>query len=206
MTAGVPDWFDQDRFDFIAKMPSSMIAAGPGRAPVDVTALRLMWQTLLHDRFGMVWHYEDRPANVFAMVAHKPKLQKSEPRTRSDCRQKTVSTGGTAAYAWTCRNITMDEFARKIQQQMVGFDLSHPVVNATGINGNWDFTVTWTPPRLMASAAAANNGGPGMAPDPTGTMTFEEALDKELGLKLEVQKRVIPVLVIDHVNRTPTDN
>jgi uncharacterized protein (TIGR03435 family) len=45
-----------------------------------------------------------------------------------------------------------------------------------------------------------------MAPDPTGTMTFEEALDKELGLKLEVQKRVIPVLVIDHVNRTPTDN
>jgi uncharacterized protein (TIGR03435 family) len=37
-------------------------------------------------------------------------------------------------------------------------------------------------------------------------MTFEEALDKELGLKLEVQKRVIPVLVIDHVNRKPTDN
>jgi uncharacterized protein (TIGR03435 family) len=206
MVAGVPDWFDQDRFDFIAKMPPSMIAAGPGRAPVDVTALRLMWQTLLHDRFGMVWHYEDRPADVFAIVAHKPKLQKADSRARSDCRQKTVSTGGTPAYAWTCRNITMDEFAGKIQQQMVGFDLSHPVVNATGMEGGWDFTVIWTPPRLVASAATANNGGQAMAPDPTGTMTFSEALDKELGLRLEVQKRVTPVLVIDHVNRKPTDN
>jgi len=58
----------------------------------------------------------------------------------------------------------------------------------------------------MASPAPANNGGQAMAPDPAGTMAFGEALDKELGLKLEVQKRVIPVLVIDHVNRTPTDN
>jgi uncharacterized protein (TIGR03435 family) len=88
---------------------------------------------------------------------------------------------------------------------MVGFDLSHPVVNATGMEGGWNFTVTWTPPRLAASAAA-NSGGQAMAPDPAGTMTFEEALDKELGLKLEVRKRVIPVLVIDHVNRKPTDN
>lgn len=206
MVAGVPDWFDQDRFDFIAKMPSAMVAAGPGRAPVDVTALRLMWQALLHDRFGMVWHYEDRPADVLAIVAHKPKLEKADPQARSACRRKTVNTGGAPAYAWTCRNITMDEFARKIDQQMVGFDLSHPVVDATGIEGSWDFTVTWTPPRLMASAAPANNGGQAMAPDPTGTMTFEEALDKELGLKMEVQKRVIPVLVIDHVNRKPTDN
>jgi len=206
MVAGVPDWFDQDRFDIIAKMPSSMVAAGPGRAPVDVTALRQMWQALLHDRFGMVWHYEDRPASVFALVAHKPKLREADSRARSDCKQQTVSTGGAAAYAWTCRNLTMDQFATKIEARMVGFDLSHPVVNATGIKGGWDFTVTWAPPRLVASAAPVNHDGQAMAPDPTGTMTFEEALDKELGLKHEVRKRLIPVLVIDHVNRTPTDN
>ena len=64
---GRPDWFDQDGFEFVAKMPPSMQVVGPGSAPVDIAALRKMWQTLLHDRFGMTWHYEDRPANVFAM-------------------------------------------------------------------------------------------------------------------------------------------
>ncbi len=206
LVTGVPDWFDRDRFEFVAKMPPSMQVVGPGPAPVDIAALRKMWQTLLHDRFGMVWHYEDRPADVFAMVAHKPRLRKADPGARSECKMQTVSRAGTAADAWTCRNMTMDELAQKLQQQMVNFDLIHPVVNATGMEGGWDFTVTWTPPRLVASAAPANNGGQAMAPDPAGTMTFEEALDKELGLKLEVQKRVIPVLVIDHVNRKPTDN
>jgi uncharacterized protein (TIGR03435 family) len=81
------------------------------------------------------------------------------------------------------------------------------VIDSTGIEGVWDFTVTWAPPRLTASAATADEGqGVGSAPDPTGTMTFAEALDKELGIRLEVQKHVIPVLVIDHINRTPTDN
>jgi len=141
---GRPDWFDQDGFEFVAKMPPSMQVVGPGSAPVDIAALRKMWQTLLHDRFGMTWHYEDRPANVFAMVAHKPKLKKSDPRVRSECKMQTVSRGSLPADAWTCRNLTMDQFARKLQQQMVNFDLSHPVVNATNLEGNWDFTVTWT--------------------------------------------------------------
>jgi uncharacterized protein (TIGR03435 family) len=153
MVTGVPDWFDQNRFEFIAKMPPAMQVVGAGPAPVDIAALRKMWQTLLHDRFGMVWHYEDRPADVFAMTAHKPKLRKADPRARSDCKIRTVSRGGTAAEEWTCRNLTMDQLAKKLQVQMVSFDLSHPVVNATGIEGSWDFTVTWTPPRLVASAA-----------------------------------------------------
>jgi uncharacterized protein (TIGR03435 family) len=101
----------------------------------------------------------------------------------------------------------MDQLAAKMRQTMATFDLSHPVINSTGIEGGWDFTVSWTPPPMTASAAPADNGqGAGSAPDPTGTMTFAEALDKEIGLKLEVQKHVIPVLVIDRINRTPTDN
>jgi uncharacterized protein (TIGR03435 family) len=44
------------------------------------------------------------------------------------------------------------------------------------------------------------------ASDPTGALTLPEALSSQLGLKLEMQKRPLPVLVIDHVERKPTEN
>jgi uncharacterized protein (TIGR03435 family) len=207
MVAGVPAWLDQDKFDIVAKMPASLQAVGTDYALVDLPAARQMWQSLLRDRFGMVWHYEDRPANVFAMVSDKPKLKKADPQARSDCKLRTMSQDGRPQFAFECRNMTMDQLAAKMRQMMATFDLNHPAINSTGIEGGWDFTVTWTPPPPTASAATADGGqGAGSAPDPTGTVTFAEALDKELGLKLEVQKHVITVLVIDRINRTPTDN
>jgi uncharacterized protein (TIGR03435 family) len=37
-------------------------------------------------------------------------------------------------------------------------------------------------------------------------MSLPEAIEKQLGLKLEQQKRPVSVFVIDHVERTPTAN
>jgi len=37
-------------------------------------------------------------------------------------------------------------------------------------------------------------------------LTIFEAIDKQLGLKLSVEKHSMPIVVIDHVDRTPTDN
>jgi hypothetical protein len=44
------------------------------------------------------------------------------------------------------------------------------------------------------------------ASDPGGGLTLLEAAEKQLGLKLELQKRPVSVLVIDHVEQKPTDN
>jgi uncharacterized protein (TIGR03435 family) len=44
------------------------------------------------------------------------------------------------------------------------------------------------------------------AADPAGRYTFVEAVEKQLGLKLEKQKRQMPVIVIDHIEQKPTDN
>ena len=44
------------------------------------------------------------------------------------------------------------------------------------------------------------------AADPNGGLTLEEAIDKQLGLKLEVHKRPEKVLVIDHMEEQPTEN
>jgi uncharacterized protein (TIGR03435 family) len=44
------------------------------------------------------------------------------------------------------------------------------------------------------------------ASDPSGVITLPEAIERQLGLKLELEKRPISVLVIDHIERTPTEN
>jgi uncharacterized protein (TIGR03435 family) len=41
---------------------------------------------------------------------------------------------------------------------------------------------------------------------PSGDLTVFEAIDKQLGLKIEERKQPMPVIVIDHVERTPVEN
>jgi uncharacterized protein (TIGR03435 family) len=57
----------------------------------------------------------------------------------------------------------------------------------------------------VASPAPAADGS-GAASEPTGAVSLPEALERQLGLKLEQQKRPGPVLVIDHIDEKPTAN
>ena len=59
--------------------------------------------------------------------------------------------------------------------------------------------------RLTPGAQFDPNATSG-ATDPNGSLTLLEALQKQLGLKLEMGKRPLPVLVIDHVEDKPTEN
>jgi uncharacterized protein (TIGR03435 family) len=90
--------------------------------------------------------------------------------------------------------------------------LKWPVVDATGIEGGWDFTLTWsnlppgllTGPRQVADAGPAGAAVPG-ASDPGGGLTTFEAV-KKLGLKLKAEKRAEQMTVIHHIEQKPTDN
>jgi len=105
----------------------------------------------------------------------------------------------------------MAQFAEKIRQVAGGY-LDHPVVDLTGLKGVYDFAVSWTPVgRLRAATSGGADGRQpaGDAPsaaDPSTGLTVFEAVDKQLGLKLAAQKYPMPVLVIDHMERTPTEN
>jgi uncharacterized protein (TIGR03435 family) len=63
----------------------------------------------------------------------------------------------------------------------------------------------------VALPAGAGGRGPGAggpaddAPDPGGTSSMNTTV-QALGLKLESRKAVIEQLVIDHVEKTPTEN
>jgi uncharacterized protein (TIGR03435 family) len=102
----------------------------------------------------------------------------------------------------TCKNTTMAQFAAELQQGAMA-DVMHPVFDGTGIEGAWDFTLTWTPRSLAPKNQLRADGS---ASDPIGDLTLEQALEKQLGLKLELTKHPAQTLVIDHIEPQPTAN
>jgi len=102
----------------------------------------------------------------------------------------------------------MAELAQNLQQQ-AGAYIDHPVVDATDLQGGWNFLIGWTPKQLLQAPQAPNpNQPPGSiveASDPSGGISVFDAVQKELGLKLVKQTRSIPVIVVDHVLEKPIE-
>ncbi len=207
-----PKWLDSDRYDIVAKL-----AADPdGKAPqfLDFDDLRPLLRGLLVERFNIKTHTEDRPITAFKMVAANPKLRPADPTNHTRCGDGAGPDGKDPRIAnpaldrlVTCQNMTMAQIADKFQELAPGY-IFGSVRDATGIKGSWDFTLSFS------SSWVTNRGGgmipaaapPQTAADPNGAVSFFDAVDKQLGLKLEKEKRSLPALVIDHIDETPTAN
>jgi uncharacterized protein (TIGR03435 family) len=222
LMANAPKWMDSERFDVIAKAPSG-VAIGdltPSRTalPVNVEALRPMLRALLVDRFQMKVHMEERPVAAYTLVAAKPKLKQADPNSRTKWQEgaatdsKDKNANASLGRLVTCQNVTMAQFAELLPGIAPGY-LHTQVVDATGLEGGWDFTFSFSPAVLFQLNQGRGGEGGGAAagtvPEaslPSGALSLFDALIKQLGLKLEMQKRPTPVLVIDHINQKPTDN
>jgi uncharacterized protein (TIGR03435 family) len=222
LLAGGPKWLDSDKFDIVAKASTATLVSAPSNAPpVDVDALRLMLRALLVDRFKLAVHNEDRPVTAYALLAVKPKLTKADPSSRTrfkegpapaakDPRDKNPALGRLV----TCQNMTMAQFAEQIPNIAPGY-VRTPVQDATGLEGAFDFTLSFSPAGAVQGGGRGGprggDGGPPAAGAPEAldapvTLTLFEAVEKQLGLKLEMRKRPMAVLVIDHVEQKPTAN
>jgi uncharacterized protein (TIGR03435 family) len=201
---GLPSGADTQRFDVNAKTAASL-----GTNP-DPEALAPLILSLLKDRFGFKYHTEERPLPAYSLLAGKPKMKKADPVSRTHCLRSNGPAGSPpGSLIWTCQNITMAQFAEQLRGVAQGLNI--PPVDATQIDGTWDFTLTWNQRAgmNMGPARTAEAGQPNdvaTASDPSGGYTVFEAIDKQLGLKLEMQKRPVPVIVVDHLEQKPTDN
>lgn len=86
--------------------------------------------------------------------------------------------------------------------------LGRPVVDKTGLTGEYDYTLQWTAEVQSSNTVAAANPTPAaMAPAPLADSgpTIFAAIQQQLGLKLESIKGPVEIIVIDHVNR-PSEN
>jgi uncharacterized protein (TIGR03435 family) len=106
----------------------------------------------------------------------------------------------------TCENVSMQQFGQ-LFPQIAGDYTRVAAVDKTGLIGGYDFTLNFSPIQQVLGArpdAAAVNTGAAL--DPTGALSLQEAVRRQLGLKLEDAKLPFPVLVIDSISETPTDN
>jgi len=147
-----------------------------------------MLKTLIVQRFKLATHNDQQPLPVFALVLGKgaPKLRKSDGSARSECKRGL----GPIGITFTCRNTTLAQLA-ELLPNVAGAYITHPMVDLTGLEDAYDFDLTWTPKNRLPDA---------------GGLTVFEAIDKQLALKLEERKHPMPVIVIDHVERTPIED
>lgn len=140
---------------------------------------RSMLRNLLADRFKLAVHKETRQLPQYSLVVAKGGLKIQPAESGSP------STNGRPGRLEATR-ITMQKLADLFSRY-----LNVPVRNDTGVAGAYTFTLEWTPDEAAE---------PGAAP------SLFAALQEQLGLKFEGRKGPIDVIVIDHMERTPTEN
>lgn len=203
--AAIPKWANTTRVDIHAKPPASTNGpAPPGTGYIDDDA-RLMIRNLLIERFQMKTHIENRPREAYTLIAVRPKLKKADPSHRANCSNaKTLpndprDSNPLLARLISCENVTMAQFAASLHAFAVD-DIFDDVEDATGLTGRYDFMLSFTP-RYLLDTAAASAGS-----DPLGGISLSSAIARQLGLKLELRKRPLPIVVIDHMEEKPLAN
>jgi uncharacterized protein (TIGR03435 family) len=152
-----------------------------------------MLQTLLAERFKLVVHRETRELPVYALVVAKngPKLTKVEgSASGGDMSSSDGTVTGTA--------VTMARLAGFLATPRP--DLGLPVVDQTGLDGWFSFTLNWTPERQLIEKPDSKP----LAADAPPPILI--ALQEQLGLKLEKRKVPLEVVIVDRAERVPTEN
>ena len=219
-----PKWLDEDKYDILAKAPEG-VAIGdltPNRntVPVNIDALRPMLKGLIVERFQLAAHTEERPMDTFTLSANKPKMKKADSSERTKWMEGPApdSKGDKNANPAfgrmvTCTNVTMAQFAEMLPNIAGGY-VRTKVLDETGLEGGYDFTFSFSPIGALRQAQRARPPADRPAgaetaledPDPGAAISLQDALSRQLGLKLETVKRPVEVLVIDKVQRKPIDN
>jgi uncharacterized protein (TIGR03435 family) len=185
---GGPQWLKADRFDITAEPQGSGMPSAK------------QWQAalmkLLEDRFKLTVHHEKKELSVYALTVlksgHKLTKNDNDPNGLPGLFFRGLG-------IFPVRNATMGEFSGTMQAVV----LDRPVVDQTGLQGRYDFVLTWTPDETQfggRGGQAPPPADPGNAPP--GLFT---AIQEQLGLKLESTKAAVDVVVIDRLEK-PTEN
>src|SRR5918993_3019681 len=212
---GAPDWTETARFDIVAKAEGDIAPAPPG-SPAG--PLSFMLQDLLEERFKLRAHRETREMPIYALT-----LARSDRKLGAGLRPSTIDC---AAMRGRGARMGLPPGAppagerpqcgmRMAPNQVIagGVPLAQllpvlsqltqrVVIDRTGLEGNFDIDLTFTPDRMPQGPPPPGVQIPSF--DPNGPSLFT-AVQEQLGLKLESERAPIEVLVIDHVERPTAD-
>jgi uncharacterized protein (TIGR03435 family) len=205
-----PKWLETTRVDITARAFADTNPANNAQADEDLA--RLMLRSLLIEKFQIKWHMEERPVSGFTIVADGPKMAKSDPAKRTRCFEGAPPGSPAAAKPpqfprlVTCENVSMEQFGQLIPQIAGGYTRI-AAIDKTGLPGGYDFTLNFSPiEQVLGARPEAGAANTGAALDPTGALSLQDAVKRQLGIRLEDAKLMAPVLVIDSISEKPLDN
>ena len=174
---GGPDWVRSDQYEVDARIDAATFAAMQKLAPAEQhRQVELMEQATLADRFHLKVHFETRMEPAYALVVAKGG-SKLKPAMEGE---HTVLSEGNNTIA--ARAVSIDQLIHS------PFMASHELVDKTSLTGHYDFTLTYSE-RIPEEGAA--DAPPSLA----------EALQEQLGLKLEPTKAPVEYIVIDQIEQ-----
>lgn len=213
-----PEFIASERYDIVAKIPE-----GTRR-----DQLTPMLQTLLEDRFKLKSHRTKKDFPVYALIVNKGglKIKESAPDPDADGAANNnvnvnvsggrggvfINYGGGASFNFAdnkliCKRLTMEMIASTLARFV-----DRPVVDMTGLSGNYDLTLEFTPEdyRSLQIRAAITAG----VQLPLEVRQLAEGASNDslfsgmqaAGLKLDSRKSPLDVLVVDHAEKNPSGN
>jgi uncharacterized protein (TIGR03435 family) len=212
-----PDWLDSMRFDIDAKLPA-------GTTPAQIPD---MLQALLADRFQMTTHDGTKEVQVYALLvasAGTKLTDLSDPADTPDVQDPSISTGyggprgmGNNYGNGSSYTLGDNKFeGKKLSMARLALVLTswldRPVVDMTGLRGKYDigFPVSDEDLRGWVTRAFLQGGG---SASPEMLQSLDSVDDASLhaglravGLKLDSRKAAVPVLIVDSILRSPTEN
>jgi len=208
LISGAPDWVSSEKYDIVVKPSDSSSEDAPkGAGGIGIQQLRLMLQALLADRFQMTLHRQTKDIQVYELVVAEggSKLQEAKPGDSyaNGFKGPNGHTGTGLLQMGPGELIDQGATLQPLVEQL-SWQLHQTVVDKTGLTGNYDFTLRWTPGQGEGFKSMGGRPDSVGSADSSGPTIFM-ALQDQLGLKLEPQTAPMQVLVIDHVER-PTEN
>ena len=188
---GVPGWANDKHYDIQAKVTADDV---PALKKITREQRFAMLQPVLQERFQLKFHREMKELQGYALVIAKggPKIKESAPEdpagtNSSGQRHLSLITGPGRLES---KGTQIGSLAHQLSFILGG----QTVVDKTGLTGNYDYTLQWTP----------DNGSEAESPADSAPSIFT-ALREQLGLRLESEKVNANVVVIDQVE-PPTPN
>ena len=191
--ADTPSWASNDRFDINARVR-------PGQTFDPMTMVGPMLLNLLEERFRLKTHHETRELSVYRLVRVRadrlgPKITPAPADACAPPAQTDVASlreaarrcsGGPGPGGISVHGMPITTLAK-----FMGPSAGRVIVDASGLNGNWDLDLTFVNPLQNSS-------------DSDGPSLFT-ALEEQLGLKLESGRAPVDVIVIDRLERPTPD-
>jgi uncharacterized protein (TIGR03435 family) len=176
---GAPEWIEGEHYDIVGKVAS----------PLNFTLMMRMMEGVLADRFQLKYHKEQHEMPMYALTVAKggSKMRTADPEKAK---------GRAYGLHPTARGVEIQAFSMPMRMlaDVISGQVQSPVSDETHLDGSFEFTLEYHPDDLRQKE-------PGDAAADPMWLSIYDAVQQQLGLKLEKRRGPVEVVVIDHVER-----